>query len=132
MNILLWVLQILLALHTVMGAVWKFFNSERTVSSLSAIPHGVWTSLSVIEVLCAIGLILPAISKRLGNAAPIAATVIAAEMVLFCGVHLYSRDPNYGPMIYWLVVAAISGFIAYGRFVLRPWPQVLSQSAAQR
>lgn len=42
MNILLWVLQILLALHTVIGAVWKFSNSEQTVRSLNAIPHGVW------------------------------------------------------------------------------------------
>ena len=51
MNILLWVLQILLALHTAIGAVWKFFNSEQTVPSLKAIPHGVWLSLSVIEIL---------------------------------------------------------------------------------
>jgi hypothetical protein len=31
MNILLWILQILLALHTIVGAVWKFLNSEQTV-----------------------------------------------------------------------------------------------------
>ena len=129
MNILLWVLQILLALHTVMGAVWKFFNSEQTVSSLNAIPHGVWSALSVVEVLCALGLVLPAINKRLGITAPIAATVIAAEMLLFCAVHLYSRDPNYGPMIYWFVVAAICAFIAYGRFVMKPLTTAVAQSA---
>ena len=61
MNILLWVLQILLALHTVMGAVWKFSNSaEQTVPSLKAIPHGVWLAMSVFELLCSLGLILPA------------------------------------------------------------------------
>jgi len=27
---------------------------------------------------------------------------------------------NYEPVIYWLVVAAIFAFIAYGRFVLKP------------
>ena len=48
MNILLWVLQILLALHTAMGAVWKFSNSEQTVPSLKAIPHGAWLTLSQI------------------------------------------------------------------------------------
>lgn len=42
------------------------------------------------------------------------------EMLLFCGLHLYSGDTNYGHIIYWLVVAAISAFIAYGRFVLKP------------
>jgi DoxX-like protein len=122
MNILLWILQILLALHTVMGAVWKFSHSaEQTMPSLKAIPHGVWLGMSVIELLCSLGLILPAFNKSLAVLAPIAAACIAAEMLLFCGLHLYSGDPNYGPMIYWLVVAAICAFIAYGRFVLKPF-----------
>jgi hypothetical protein len=120
MNILLWVLQILLALHTAIGAAWKFSNSEQTVPSLSAIPHSVWLGMSAFELLCALGLILPAISKPLAILAPIAAIGIAAEMLLFCGLHIYSGDTNYGPMIYWLVVAAICAFIAYGRFVLKP------------
>ena len=121
MNILLWVLQILLALHTVMGAVWKFSNSEQTVPSLKAIPHGVWLAMSIFELLCSLGLILPAFNKSLAILAPIAAACIAAEMLLFCGLHIYSGDTNYGPMIYWLVVAAICAFIAYGRFVLKPF-----------
>lgn len=56
----------------------------------------------------------------LGILVPIAAAFIVVEMLLFCGVHIYSGDANYGPMIYWLVVAAISAFIAYGRILL--WP----------
>ena len=119
MNILLWLLQIALALHTAMGAVWKFSNSEQTVPSLKAIPHGVWLAMGVFELLCSIALILPVFNKRLGILAAIAATCIAAEMLLFSGLHLYSGDTNYGPMIYWLVVAAICAFIAYGRFALK-------------
>jgi hypothetical protein len=125
MNILLWVLQILLALHTVMGAVWKFFNSEQTVPSLSAIPHGVWLAMSAFEIACALCLILPAFNKPLAKLAPIAALGIAAEMLLFCAVHLYSGDPDYSPMVYWLVVAATCAFIAYGRFVLKPFNQTM-------
>ncbi len=121
MNIFLWGLQVLLALHTVMGAAWKFSNSEQTVPSLSAIPHGVWLSMSVLEVLCSLGLVLPALSKSLGILVSVAAIGIAAEMLLFCGLHLYSGDANYSPMIYWLVVAAICTFIAYGRLVLKPF-----------
>ena len=120
MNILLWVLQILLALHTAIGALWKFFNSEQTVPSLKAIPHGVWLSLSVIEILCSLALVLPALSQPLAILAPIAAVVIAAEMLLFCGLHIYSGEAQHGQMIYWLVVAAMCAFIAYGRFVLKP------------
>jgi hypothetical protein len=121
MNIFLWVLQSLLALHTLMGAVWKFSNSEQTVSSLKAIPHRAWLGLSVLELLCSVCLVLPAIYPSLAILAPIAAACIAAEMLLFSALHLYSGDENYGPMIYWLVVAAICAFIAYGRFVLVPY-----------
>ena len=120
MNILLWILQILLALHTITGAVWKFSNSEQTVPSLQAIPHGVWLAMSVIELFCSLGLILPAFRKSLATLAPIAAACIAGEMLLFSGLHVYSGSAEYGPMIYWLVVAAICAFIAYGRFVLKP------------
>jgi hypothetical protein len=120
MNIFLWALQILLALHTIMGAVWKFSNSEQAVPSLSTIPHGFWLALSVIELLCSLGLILPALNKRLGVLVPFAAVCIAAEMLLFSGLHIYSGEPNYNHIIYWLVVAAICSFIAYGRFVLNP------------
>jgi hypothetical protein len=120
MNILLWVLQILLALHTAMGAVWKFSNSEQTVPSLSAIPHGAWLALSVIELACVVGLVIPALYKPLAILAPLAAVVIAAIMLLYCVLHLASGDPNHGQLVYWLVVAAVCAFIAYGRFVLRP------------
>ena len=121
MNILLWIFQILLALHTAIGAVWKFSNAEQAVPSLKAIPHGVWLAMSVFELLCSLALILPAINKPLAILAPIAAACIAAEMLVFCGVHLLSGDPNHGPMVYWLVVAAFCAFIAYGRFVLKPF-----------
>ena len=120
MNVVLWVFQILLAAHTAIGAVWKFSNSEQTVPSLKAIPHGAWLALSVFELLCTLGLILPAFNKSLAILAPVAAACIAAEMLLFCGLHIYSGVADYSPMIYWLVVAAICAFIAYGRLVLKP------------
>ena len=120
MNILLWVLQGLIAIHTLAGAVWKFSKTaEQTMPSLGAIPQPVWLTMSAVEILCAIALVLPAFSASLGRFAPIGAIVIAAEMLLFCGLHIASGNgSNLGPMIYWLVVAAICGFIAYGRLVL--------------
>jgi DoxX-like family len=122
MNIFLWVLQIVLALHTVMGAVWKFSHSaEQTMPSLKAIPHGVWLAMSVIELLCSLGLILPVFNVSLAIFVPIAATCIAAEMLFYSGLHIFSGDANRGPMIYWLVVATICAFIAYGRIVLKPF-----------
>lgn len=121
MNILLWVLQILLALHTVMGAVWKYSNSEQNIASLKLIPHTLWLSLGVLELLWAACLALPFLSKSLGVLAPVAALCIAAEMLLFSGLSIYSGAPNYGQIMYWLVVALFCAFIAYGRFVLKPF-----------
>jgi len=120
MNILLWILQVLLALHTAVGAVWKFSNSEQTVPSLSAIPHGVWIGMSVIELVVSVALVLPVVYPPAGILAPIAALCIAAEMLFFTAVHFASGDPNFGPVTYWLVVAVICAFIAFGRFKLMP------------
>jgi hypothetical protein len=120
MNMLLWVLQVLLALHTGMGALWKAVNPEQTVASLKAIPHRVWLALVVIEIICSVCLIIPIFNKRLARLAPIAAIVIALEMLFYCAVHLKSGDPHQAELIYWLVVAAVCAFIAYGRFVRDP------------
>ncbi len=122
MNILLWILQILLALHTIAGAFWKFSNPE-TVESLQAIPHSLWTSLSIIEFLCALGLILPLIIKRLAILVPVAALCIATEMILFSVLNILSEYTNTGEIIYWLVVAVICVIIAWGRLVLKPVKQ---------
>lgn len=77
--------------------------------------------MSIIELLCSVALILPAISMSMAILAPVAAVCIAAEMLIYCVLHISSGDKNYGPMIYWLVVAAICAFIVYGRFVLKPF-----------
>lgn len=120
MNIVLWVFQVLLALHTGMGAVWKFSHGTEAVPSLKALPHAVWMSLSVVELLCVVGLILPIFNKQLAVLAPIAALVIVAEMLLFTVVHFASGSGQSGEVVYWLVVAVVCAFIAYGRFVLAP------------
>ena len=120
MNVFLWILQVLLALHTTMGAVWKLSHSEQAVPSLSAIPHGAWLAMSAVELLCALALIVPAVNRRLGILAPIAAATIIAEMLLFSVVHLASGSAEHARMVYWLVVAAVSGFLVYGRLVLKP------------
>ena len=120
MNIALWTLQILLALHTVMGAVWKFSNPEQSLPSLKAIPHGVWLGLSLVELACAATLVLPLLAKSLGSWVPIAALVIVAEMALFSGVHLASGGGTPGQLVYWIVVASLCAFLAYGRWAVKP------------
>ena len=120
MNIFLWVLQVLIALHTVMGAVWKFSHTaEQTMPSLKGIPSSAWLALAVVELLCALFLLVPAIYKPASVLTPIAAIFIAVIMVSFCVISLLSGNSATNSIIYWLVVAGICGFIAYGRMVLR-------------
>lgn len=119
MNALLWILQILLALHTALGAVWQITESQ-TVPSLQAIPRAGWLLLIGLELACSLGLILPAFSRNLTRLIPLSAACIGSVMVLFSVVHLASGDRSQGPMVYWLVVGAICAFIAYGRYRLKP------------
>lgn len=118
MNILLWVLQILLALHTAIGAVWKFSHTaEQTMPSLKVIPPHAWLALAGFELLCALCLILPAFYKPANILAPIAAISIAVIMLSFCVMDFFSGNTSASSIVYWLVVAALCAFIAYGRLV---------------
>jgi hypothetical protein len=114
-NALLWILQVLLAMHTTMGAAWKVTNSEQLVPPLAVIPHGVWLALSGLEVLCSVGLVAPAFGRRFARLAPAAAIVIAVEMLVMTALNLSSIYKDDIFTIYWLAVAAFAGFIAVGR-----------------
>ena len=121
MNIFLWVLQVVLALHTAVGAIWKFSHgAEQTMPSLKVIPPAAWLVLAVVELLLALCLILPAVYKPANIFVPTAAIGIALVMLSFCAIELLSGNAKVGSLVYWLVVAAVCAFIAYGRFVLRP------------
>lgn len=121
MNIVLWILQALLAVHTAIGGVWKFTNSvEETMPTLTAIPQGVWLGIGAFDLLLAVGLLVPALSSSLGVLAPVAALLIVAEMLVFSGMHFASGHPDHSPITYWSVVAVVAGFIAFGRLVLKP------------
>lgn len=119
MNTFLWILQGLLAFHTLTGAIWKFYYSEQTIPVLQALPHEVWLGLGVVELLAGLGLVLP-VFKRLGLLAPISASFITAEMLLFPALSITSGRAGSGEIVYWLVVAVIAGFLAFARFVLKP------------
>jgi len=120
MNILLWILQVLFALHTAAGGLWKFSNATTTVPSLMAIPHPLWLLIGVLDLLAAIGLVVPIFNKAWGKLVGWAALYVVFEMLVFMVIHLASGDPHRGELVYWAVVALVGAFIAWGRLVKRP------------
>lgn len=120
MTIFLWILQILLAVHTAIGAVWKLTNPAQTIPSLQAIPHPAWLALSGLEILCALCLLAPIASKGMAVLVPVAVLMIGAEMLLFCALHLATGAAGNGQMIYWFAISLVCAFLAYGRLVASP------------
>lgn len=116
MNIFLKVLQVLISLHTLIGAIWKFFNTaEQTMPSLKIIPNIAWVGMGVFEIICSVGLILPLFKKDMGKMAPLAAIGIAVEMIALSLIDISSGEMNLSSIVYWIIVALICAFIAYGR-----------------
>jgi hypothetical protein len=126
MNILLWILQAVVALYCFAGAAWRFTNFEeaaKTVASLGALPQGLWNIIGLFEIVCALGLLLPGILRRGKDLTVAAAAGLAVEMLLVSGVHLryFGLDPSpRNPAMWTLMLAALSAFVAYGRKALRP------------
>jgi uncharacterized membrane protein YphA (DoxX/SURF4 family) len=121
MNILLWVLQVLVALLYAASGTMKVFMFDRIsadVPSFGALPRPAWTALGSLELVCAVGLIAPAALHWQPALTVLAATVLAIESVVFIGVHVKYREIT--PMILSGVLGLVMGFIAYGRMVLQP------------
>ena len=121
MNILLWILQVLLAGLYIIGGVTKIFMFEKfaqQVASTNALPEALWAAIGVFEVLCGLGLTLPAATKRLPSLTPIAASCLAVEGLVFTVFH--AAYGEHSAMAFGFVSAALAAFVAYGRFALDP------------
>ena len=122
MNTLLWVLQILAALLYASSGVMKVFMFDKVsqdVPSFGALPRGAWMTLGVLELLCTVGLVVPAAFHWRPSLTILAATVLAVESLVFVGVHLKYRE--IPPIIMSGVLGLLMAFIAYGRMVLKPF-----------
>lgn len=121
MNALLWVLQVLTALLYGASGVMKVFmfdSISQDVPSFGALPREAWMALGVVELLCTVGLIVPAALRWRPRVTILAATVLAIESIVFIWVHLQYQET--GPLIMSAVLGLLMAFIAYGRSVLRP------------
>ena len=121
MNILLWVLQALGALLYASSGVMKVFMFDKVskdVPSFGALPRQAWMALGILELVCTVGLIVPAAFHWQPRLTAVAAIVLVIESLVFVGVHVKYREIT--PIIMSGVLGLLMAFIAYGRMVLKP------------
>jgi uncharacterized membrane protein YphA (DoxX/SURF4 family) len=121
MNILLWVLQILAALVFGASGVMKVFLFDKIsgdVPSFGALPRPAWLALGIVELVCVVGLIVPAALRWHPALTVAAAAVLSIETLLFIWVHI--KYPDIQTIIMSAVLGLLMAFIAYGRMVLCP------------
>jgi hypothetical protein len=121
MNILLWVLQVLAALLYGASGCMKVFMFDKVskgVPSFGALRREAWTALGILELVCTVGLIVPAAFHWHPALSVAAAAVLAIESLVFIGVHAKYREIT--PIILSGVLGLLMVFIAYGRMALKP------------
>jgi hypothetical protein len=121
LNILLWVLQVLAALLYGASGVMKVFMFDRVseqAPSFGALPRPAWMALGILELVCTLGLIVPAAFHWQPALMILAATVLAIESLVFVWVH--AKYGEITPIILSGVLGLLMAFIAYGRMFLKP------------
>ena len=119
MNLLLWIMQVIGALLYGASGVMKVFMFDKIsgeVPSFGALPREAWMALGILELVCAVGLIVPGALRWRPTLTVIAATLLAIESIVFVGVHVEYHEIT--PIIMSIVLGLFMAFIAYGRMML--------------
>ena len=121
MNSVLWVLQILLALVFSLTGALKAFQYERAKAQLPWVaeaPHEFVTFVGLVEILGAIGLILPALTGILPILTPLAALGLAVVMFVATGFN-YSHG-EYKTIILNAILLVMAVVVVVGRLGIMP------------
>ena len=122
MNIVLWIVQILLALAFLMAGTMKATQPAAKLAGrmkwVSSVRPQTVHLIGILEILGAIGLILPAVTGILPWLTPVAGICLVLTMIGAMILHTRRGEfPNLGTNVVLLLLAA---FIVIGRFVVVP------------
>ncbi|MFI9557273.1 DoxX family protein [Nonomuraea endophytica] len=116
MDVVLWILQILLALAFAASGVGKMVVAKERVRErmpyVDEFTQGQLRLVGLVEFLGALGLVLPWATGIAPILTPLAAVGLAVTMVVAAGVHV-KRKENFAINLVLLAVAVV---IAIGRF----------------
>jgi drug/metabolite transporter (DMT)-like permease len=125
MNLTLWIVAGLLAVVYLISGGGKLIMPKEKIAALT--PSARWVedfsagsvkAIGALEVLAAVGLILPAAT----GIAPVLVPLAAAGLVLIMVGAVITRLRRHEPkaMVADLAYLALAGFVAYGRFFVLP------------
>lgn len=123
MNLVLWVLQVLL------GALFLYNGVNHFIVPPGLPPQMAWMYdmspelhyfAGTAEILAALGLIVPGLTRIQTRLTPLAALGLVIVMVGAAVWHLGRNEISNIPGN--LILGVVAGFVAYGRWRLRPLP----------
>lgn len=123
MNVLLWILQAVLALLCLAGGAYKIVGFEELAKmpATAALPRGGWAALGLFEIICGVLLIVPAATKWMPTLTPVAAALLVVESAALA--LLYARHSLQftatNPLVWVIAIALMAAFVAYGRYGFR-------------
>ncbi len=122
MNTALWAVQVLLALTFLATGLMKVTQpieklAERMSWVKDSTPQRV-RLIGTLEVLGAVGVILPALTGILPWLTPLAAAGLILTMIGAMITHLRRSEPSHIPVN--VVLLVLAAFVVYGRFILAP------------
>ena len=111
MNIVLWVLQAVLAFFFVSGGAYKVFKVDTLAGHFRGFPPNAWRTLGVIEMVGAVLLLVPMLTVP-------AAAVLAVESLALAAA--YARKSvklvAANPFVWCFPMGLVAALIAYGRY----------------
>lgn len=120
MIIALWTVQILLALAFLMAGFMKATRPKEELQDKMAyvedFSQGTVRLIGTLEILGAIGLVLPVLTGILPWLTPLAAVGLALTMVGAAITHIRRGESQM--IVTNVVLLALAAFVAYGRFIV--------------
>ncbi|HEV8426934.1 MAG TPA: DoxX family protein [Pyrinomonadaceae bacterium] len=124
MNILLWIIQILLALLFLFAGGTKFYFTIEQMRSMGSpnqilLPGWFIRFIGVCEILGALGLVLPGLLRIKPYLTALAA--LGLTIIMIGAFIIVAMGDGIGPALPTLVIGLLCAFVAYGRTKLRPF-----------
>lgn len=119
MNVVLWVLQGVLAVAFAGAGAMKLFVDQKQLAAkgmgfAEAVSPGFIKTLGAAELAGAVGVVLPAVTNIAPILVPIAASCFVLVMLGAIGVHI--RRQEWSGLVAPVVLLGVAAVVAWGRF----------------